>query len=84
MIGLSATGLRVGSVLFADKTDGKSLHLNKIGSSIILVLRNSVNLFAAPTSGLTDPGTMFMMVERVAAIALVSLGVFALRSRVQR
>jgi uncharacterized protein YjbI with pentapeptide repeats len=84
LILFSATTLRIGSVHFVDRAEPKPLPLGRFGNAIILVLHNSVNLFSAPTSGLTPWGTFFMIVERAAAIALFSLGVFALRSRVQR
>jgi uncharacterized protein YjbI with pentapeptide repeats len=84
LIVLSMTAVFARSADFADKTDPNSPHLSSLGSAIILVLHNSVNLFGAPASGLTNFGTIYMIVERVCAVALLSLGVFALRSRVQR
>lgn len=74
LILISGGALWAGGVTIADKSE----------TAITFVLRNSGDLFGAPAGGLTGLWAIFMLVERVVAIALVSLGVFALRSRVQR
>jgi hypothetical protein len=62
--------------------EGYQLH--RFWDSFALVARSSVSLFSAPTGGLTSAGTLVLIVERFAAVGLLAMVVFALRSRVHR
>jgi Pentapeptide repeats (9 copies) len=52
--------------------------------ALAFVLRSSVSLFTAPTTGLTPGGTIVLVLERYISVSLLALAVFALRSRVAR
>jgi hypothetical protein len=59
-------------------------NLERYGDALAFVSKNSISLFSAPTTGLTALGTLIVIIERFAAVTLIGLTVFAVRSRVQR
>jgi hypothetical protein len=60
------------------------LHVDQPMGSLALVLRNSISILSAPAAGLTPLGVILFTFERYAAVTLLTLTVFAVRSRVQR
>ena len=59
-------------------------HLDTFWGALAFVTRNSISFLAAPANGLTPGGTFLFIFERYAAVTLLALAVFAVRSRVQR
>ncbi len=59
-------------------------HLDSFWGALAFVLRNSISLFSAPAVGLTPGGTILLIAERFTAVSLLTLTVFAVRSRVAR
>jgi hypothetical protein len=79
--------LRVGTGLFVrDSFDGtiEGYRLDTLWGALAFVLRNSISLFSAPADGLTPGGAIMLIAERFAAVTLLALAVFAVRSRVAR
>ena len=63
---------------------GRGLQWDRFWDVGAFVARNSISLLSAPASGLTAAGTFLLIGERFAAVALLTLGVLAVRARVQR
>ena len=59
-------------------------HMDQFWNTIAFVARSSVTLFSAPTDSLTAGGTLLLLAERFAAVSLLAICLFALRSKVAR
>jgi hypothetical protein len=82
----TAVLLRLATAWFVRPADHvlDGYHLDRFWDALAFVMRNSISFLSAPASGLTAAGTFLFVFERYAAVALLALTVFAVRSRVQR
>jgi hypothetical protein len=68
----------------ADSEGRGGLAFTHLDSVFAFVVRNSISVFTTPVDGLTALGTVLLVAERFASIAMLGTAVLAIRSRVHR